>query len=78
MARYKLPYGAEVFVNKGGMVADAELLFEWDPFSDAILASVGGIVHYVDIKEDQTFTNMVDEATSIRHKVIRCNPRIAN
>ena len=70
VARYKLPYGAEVYVKEGQMVDDDELLFEWDPYSDSILASVGGIVHYVDIKEDQTFTNMVDEATGMKHKVI--------
>jgi DNA-directed RNA polymerase subunit beta' len=70
VARYKLPYGAEVYVNEGQMAADGELLFEWDPYSDSILASVGGIVHYVDIKEDQTFTHMVDEATGMKHKVI--------
>ncbi len=70
VARYKLPYGAEVYVNEGQHVNDGELLFEWDPYSDSILASVGGAIHYVDIKEDATFHHQVDEATGMKHKVI--------
>jgi DNA-directed RNA polymerase subunit beta' len=70
VARYKLPYGAEVYVQDGQMVAENELLFDWDPYSDSILASVGGVVHYVDIKVDQTFHDMVDETTGQKHKVI--------
>ncbi|MFZ5433088.1 MAG: DNA-directed RNA polymerase subunit beta' [Calditrichota bacterium] len=70
VARYKLPYGAEVYADEGQTVKEGELLFEWDPYSDSILASVGGVIHYVDIKEDQTFHHMVDETTGMKHKVI--------
>ncbi|MBI5059803.1 DNA-directed RNA polymerase subunit beta' [candidate division KSB1 bacterium] len=70
VARYKLPYGAQVFVKEAQTVVDNELLFEWDPYSDSILASTGGTVHYVDIREDVTFHQMVDEQTGMKHKVI--------
>ncbi len=70
VARYKIPYGAQVFVKDGQQVSENELLFEWDPYSDSILASTGGNVHYVDIKEDVSFQFMVDEQTGMKHKVI--------
>jgi DNA-directed RNA polymerase subunit beta' len=70
VARYKLPYGAEVYVDEGQHVSEGELLFDWDPYSDSILASVDGNIQYMDIKEDQTFHHQVDETTGMRHKVI--------
>jgi DNA-directed RNA polymerase subunit beta' len=81
-ARYKLPYGAEVVVTEGQLVKEGDLLFEWDPYSDSIIATRSGFVHYVDIKEDQTFHHQVDEATGMRQKVIieskdrKLNPHI--
>ncbi|MDD5088945.1 MAG: DNA-directed RNA polymerase subunit beta', partial [bacterium] len=82
VARYKLPYGAEVYADEGQSVGEGDLLFEWDPYSDSILASVGGFVHYADIKEEQTFHHQVDETTGMKHKVIveskdrKLNPHI--
>ncbi|MBU1982945.1 DNA-directed RNA polymerase subunit beta', partial [bacterium] len=82
VARYKLPYGAEVYADEGQQVTEGEMLFEWDPYSDSILASVGGIIHYMDIKEEQTFHHQVDETTGMKHKVIieskdrKLNPHI--
>jgi DNA-directed RNA polymerase subunit beta' len=70
VARYKLPYGADVYVQEGQHVVENEILFRWDPYSDSILASVGGIIHHVDIKEDVTYHLMTDETTGKKDKVI--------
>jgi DNA-directed RNA polymerase subunit beta' len=70
VSRFNVPYGALVFVDDGQRVKSGDLLFEWDPYADSIIASEGGIVHYMDIREDQTFHLMVDDQTGMKHKVI--------
>ena len=70
VARYMLPYGASVYVEDGQQIDAGHLLFEWDPYSDSILASRDGIAHFVDIKEDSTYNQIVDEATGMKYKQI--------
>jgi DNA-directed RNA polymerase subunit beta' len=71
-----------VYVEDGQLVDSGHLLFDWDPYSDSILASRDGTAHFVDIKEDSTFNEIVDEATGMKHKQIiesrdrRSNPHI--
>jgi DNA-directed RNA polymerase subunit beta' len=82
VARYKLPYGSYVYVDEGEVVKSGHLLFEWDPYADSILASKSGKLHFIDIKQDLTFHEDVDEATGMKHKVImesrdrKMNPHI--
>ncbi len=82
VARYKLPYGAYVYVEEGEVVKSGHLLFEWDPYADSILASKSGKLHFIDIKQDLTFHEDVDEATGMKHKMImesrdrKMNPHI--
>ncbi|MCL4304783.1 DNA-directed RNA polymerase subunit beta' [bacterium] len=82
VARYKLPYGAHVYVEEGEVVKNGHLLFEWDPYADSILASKSGKVHFIDIRQDSTIHDVVDEQTGMKQKVImesrdrKLNPHI--
>jgi len=52
--RFKVPYGATVFVEDGHMVKTNDVLFRWDPHRTPILAEVPGIIRFVDIIEGET------------------------
>jgi len=69
-SRFNVPYGAHILVNDKEQVKKAQTLFRWDPYSDTILANTDGEVKFVDIIENQTYREEVDETTGQRHSVI--------
>lgn len=69
-ARFNVPYGANLLVQDGASVTKGQVIFRWDPYSDTILANTDGKVKFVDIKENVTFREEVDDATGQRHRVI--------
>jgi DNA-directed RNA polymerase subunit beta' len=68
--RYQVVYGARLRVKDGQRVERGEKLVEWDPYTLAILAEVGGRVAYGDIVEGVTMQEEVDEQTGLSQKVI--------
>jgi DNA-directed RNA polymerase subunit beta' len=68
--RYPVVYGAHVHVQDGQHVTPGTRLLEWDPFSNPILAEVGGTIKFGDILEGVTMQEQVDEATGMSSKVI--------
>src|SRR5687768_14213786 len=58
------------------MVADAEevkkdtVIFTWDPYTNPIIADVEGTVRFVDIVEDESVTEELDELTGLRQRVV--------
>ncbi len=52
--RFKVPYGATVFVKDGSKVKVSVPLFGWDPHRTPILAEVAGFIRFVDIIEGET------------------------
>jgi DNA-directed RNA polymerase subunit beta' len=52
--RFKVPYGASVFVKDGQKVKAGTALFGWDPHRTPILAEVPGRIAFVDIVEGET------------------------
>ncbi len=52
--RFKVPYGAMIFVEEGKKVKSGESLFGWDPHRTPILAEVSGLIRFVDIIEGET------------------------
>ena len=69
-SRLAVPYGAEILVSKGQTIAVGDLLFEWDPYSEPIVADVEGVLHFVDIVEEQTVREELDESTGRRQMMI--------
>ena len=70
ISRFTVPYGAHILVNDKESVKKGQVLFRWDPYSDTILSSSDGKVKFVDIKENETYREEVDEATGQRQMVI--------
>jgi DNA-directed RNA polymerase subunit beta' len=69
-SRLTVPYGATLALEDGRDVEAGDLLFSWDPYSEPIVADVQGKVRFVDIVEDQTVREELDESTGRRQLVI--------
>ncbi len=66
-----LPYGAVVFAKNNQKVSKGDSLFEWDPYSDFILAEKKGVIEYVDIIEGVSLAIEMDEKTRMKQPVIK-------
>ncbi len=69
-SRLTVPYGATLHVADEQEVRTGELLFSWDPYSEPIVADVGGIVDFQDIVEEETVREELDESTGRRQLTI--------
>ena len=52
---YNVPYGANLNVGDGEKVKAGTILFQWDPYTDVILARQTGIVELKDFIENETY-----------------------
>jgi DNA-directed RNA polymerase subunit beta' len=68
--RFKVPYGARLFVEDGETVEPETLLFDWDLYNTPIIAEKSGIVRYVDVKEKVTVRDEVDDTSGRKLLVI--------
>jgi DNA-directed RNA polymerase subunit beta' len=57
-------------VTDGQQVKTGEILLEWDPFANPILAEAHGVVEFGDIIEGITLQEQVDEFTGVSSRVI--------
>ncbi|GJM43360.1 MAG: DNA-directed RNA polymerase subunit beta' [Gemmatimonadota bacterium] len=69
-AHYQVPYGARMKVMDGAQVENNGPLFEWDPYASPILSDRNGVVSFVDIVDEVTVRDELDEKTSLRQRVI--------
>ncbi len=69
-SRFHVPLGATLMVNDGAKVARDSVLFTWDPYTNPIMTDVAGVVRFVDIVEDETVREELDELTGRRQRVI--------
>ncbi|MBN2009561.1 DNA-directed RNA polymerase subunit beta' [candidate division KSB1 bacterium] len=65
-----VPYGATVLVKDEEMVTKGQRIFQWDPYSDSIIAAKTGTIKFVDIQENITYREESDDATGMRQLVI--------
>ena len=56
--------------KEGDEVKKGDVLAEWDPYSNPIVADVTGIVQFQDIEEGVTMAEQVDAVTGFATKVI--------
>jgi DNA-directed RNA polymerase subunit beta' len=68
--RMKLAYGAILSQKEGAEVKKGDVLAEWDPYSNPIVADVTGIIKFQDIEEGVTMAEQVDAVTGFATKVI--------
>src|SRR5881409_301552 len=69
-SRFHVPLGATLMVEDGAKVGKDGVLFTWDPYTNPILTDVPGVVRFVDIVEDETVREELDELTGRRQRVI--------
>jgi DNA-directed RNA polymerase subunit beta' len=69
-AQYIIPYGANVLVKEGDRVQAGQLVFRWDPYTASILSNHDGYVKFVDVKENVTMREELDETTGLKQRVI--------
>ncbi len=69
-SRLAVPYGATLAVEEGEKIEAGGLLFSWDPYSEPIVADSAGTVRFVDIIDEQTMREELDESTGRRQMVI--------
>ncbi|HZO19346.1 MAG TPA: DNA-directed RNA polymerase subunit beta' [Gemmatimonadaceae bacterium] len=69
-SRFAVPLGALLMVADGEEVKRDTVIFTWDPYTNPIIADVEGTVRFVDIVEDETVTEELDELTGLRQRVI--------
>jgi DNA-directed RNA polymerase subunit beta' len=69
-SRLAVPYGATLSVEEGQTIESGDLLFSWDPYSEPVVADSVGVIQFVDIVEDQTMREELDESTGRRQMTI--------
>src|SRR5207302_1092543 len=69
-SRFHVPLGATLMVVDGAKVARDSVLFTWDPYPNPRMTDVGGVVRFVDIVDDETVREELDELTGRRQRVI--------
>ncbi|MGI9626312.1 MAG: DNA-directed RNA polymerase subunit beta', partial [Longimicrobiales bacterium] len=69
-SRLAVPYGATIGVKKGKQIKAGDMLFSWDPYSEPIVADSGGVLKFVDIIEEQTMREELDDSTGRRQMTI--------
>lgn len=68
--KFKLSYGAILNFKEGEKVSKGEVVAEWDPYSNPIIAEISGRIQYHDIEEGSTMQEQVDPVTGFATKVI--------
>ncbi|MFZ1947823.1 MAG: DNA-directed RNA polymerase subunit beta' [bacterium] len=68
--RYTVPYGAKLVTQDKQQVKQGDALFEWDPYSAPILAEKTGTVRFIDIIDELTVRDELDEKTGLRQRVV--------
>ena len=70
LSQYTIPYSAVVEVEDEQVVKKDQLLFNWDPYTASIVSTYDGVVEYVDIVENVTMREELDDATGLKQRVI--------
>jgi DNA-directed RNA polymerase subunit beta' len=63
--RYKIPYGAIVHVQEGGIVKAKQKIADWDPHTHPIITEQSGRVIFVDFEEGITVNRNTDPLTGL-------------
>jgi DNA-directed RNA polymerase subunit beta' len=69
-AKYHVPYSAILHAKNNQRMEKEEVLFEWDPYTHTILSEHPGTAEFVDIIENESFREELDETTGLRQRVI--------
>jgi len=68
--KFSVPYAAHLKITDGQNIEKDQVIFEWDPHINFILTDKAGVVEFVDIIENVTFREELDESTGLSARVI--------
>jgi len=68
--KFSVPYGSILKVKNGNQIKKGDTVFEWDPHTNAILTNKAGTIEFVDIIENVTYREELDESTGLSAQVI--------
>lgn len=69
-SKLRVPYGATLAVKENSKIKANDELFSWDPYAEPMVADVGGVVKFIDIVDNQTMREELDESTGRRQMTI--------
>ncbi|MBW7934524.1 MAG: DNA-directed RNA polymerase subunit beta', partial [Gemmatimonadaceae bacterium] len=69
-ARLHVPLGAILMVKDGDAVKKDDVVFTWDPYTNPIITDTEGTIKFVDLVEDESFAEELDELTGLRQRVV--------
>ncbi len=69
-SRFQVPIGATLAVTDGQTIERDDLLFTWDPYTNPIMTDVTGVAKLVDIVDEETVSEELDEITGLRQRMI--------
>ena len=72
---YNVPYGADVLVEDGEKIKSGSVLFQWDPYTDIILARQTGKIQLKDFIEDETYKIESVESGKKRMVIVEARDR---
>ncbi len=68
--RYKIPYGAELSVDEGGVVNAGDIIANWDPHTHPVVTEVNGIVELINFDNGVTVQEQTDDVTGLTSLVV--------
>ena len=69
-AKLQVPLGAILKVDDGAKVVRDEVIFTWDPYTNPIISDVAGTIRFVDLNDEETVAEELDELTGLRQRVV--------
>ncbi|MCB1048484.1 MAG: DNA-directed RNA polymerase subunit beta', partial [Calditrichaeota bacterium] len=70
LAKYNVPYGAEIKVEDGQQIKEGTTIYEWDPHNVTILSPASGLVKFENMQPDVTYREEIDEVSEKKTLVI--------
>ncbi|MBZ0130324.1 MAG: DNA-directed RNA polymerase subunit beta' [Rhodobacteraceae bacterium] len=70
LASHKMGFGSRLLVKSGDKVKRGTKLFEWDPYTLPIIASMDGVARFVDLTAGISIRDETDDATGISQKIV--------
>jgi len=68
--KFSVPYASRLKITDGQNIEKEQVVFEWDPHINYILTDKAGVIEFVDIIENVTFREELDESTGLSARVI--------
>ena len=69
-SRHKVPYGTRILVKQGTKVKKGQKVAEWDPFTVPVITEKAGKVEWIDLINNVSLEERVDETTGVVDNVV--------